>query len=123
MQKWRRLFWRMVLGHFGLTMLTGAIWTALMSAVGTSHHASAVVRASYASFYLFSPFSQPFFWPLSDWAAHSGHFNFFGHSLLLQFAELAVIAFINSLSAVVMLLGTIWIVQFARSYPRKSPAA
>ena len=121
MRRWGRLFWKIVLWHFGLTVGTGLLWNTLFTAVVRSHHAPAVLAATYASFYLFVPFCQPFFWPLSDWVAHSGHFNMLP-GLRWQCIELLVIAFINSLAASVVLLGLAWAVQAARTR-RRLPAA
>ncbi len=123
MKRWLRLFWKIVLWHFSLTVGTGLLWTAMNVAVARSHHALAAVDATYASFYLFVPFCQPFFWPLSDWAAYSGHLGFLGHSLTLEVIEILIIAFLNSLFASVVLLGLAWAVQTARTRRRRLPVA
>ena len=119
MQNWRRLFWKIVLWHFSLTVGTGLLWTALIVAVDKSHHAPSVVDATYAVFWLFVPFCQPFFWPMSDWIARSGHLSLFSSSWPMEVVEYLVIAFLNSLSAVILLFGAVGLVQFARSHPRK----
>ena len=123
MQRWGRLFWKIVLWHFSLTVATGLLWTALIIAVDKSHHAPAVLATMYASFYLFIPFCQPVFWPMSDWVAHSGHFNLFNRSWPLELVEYLAIASLNSLSAIILLFSAVWLVQFARNRPRKSPTA
>ena len=110
MKRWRLLFWKIVLWHFSLTIGTGLLWTSLMSAAGKSHHAPAVVNATYAVFWLFVPICQPFFWPLSDWVARSSYYNLFNTSWAAELVEYLVIAFLNSLCAVRL-------VQFARSHP------
>ena len=120
MKRWRHLFGRLLLWHFALTVLTGLLWTAMNVAVSRSHHALVAVDATYATFYLFVPFCQPFFWPISDWVAHSGHFSFTGHPLMLQVAELSVIAFLNSLLVVTILFSAVWLVRFALDHPRAS---
>ena len=119
MKRQRRLFGLILLWHFGLTVATGLLWTALFYA--SANHAPTTLRLMYASLYLFVPFCQPVFWPLSDWVAHSGHFNLLVRSLPLQVIELLVIAFINSLVASILLLGLAWIVSSARMR-RKLPA-
>lgn len=117
MKRQRRLFGLILLWHLGLTIATGLGWTALMIALGNSH-TPALLDATYASFYLFVPFCQPFFWPLSNWVAHSGHFNMLP-GLKWQCIEYLVIACLNSLSAVGILFGTVWLVRFAVSHPPK----
>lgn len=119
MRRWGRLFWKVVLWHFALTIGTGLLWNALISAVGKSHHAPAVVDATYAVFWLFVPFCQPFFWPLSDWIARSGYSTFFSSSWALELAEYVTIALVNSLSVVTLLFGAVGLLRFARSHPRK----
>ena len=121
MKRGLRLFRITLLWHFGLTVATGLVWNALITAV-TSHRIPALLHATYASFYLFVPFCQPVFWPLSDWVAHSGHFNMLP-GLRWQYIELLVIAFLNSLVASAVLLGLAWAVQTTRTRRCKLPAA
>lgn len=123
MQKWICLFWKIVLWHFSLTVGTGLLWTALIAAVDKSHHAPAVLGTMYVSFYLFVPFCQPVFWPMSDWVARSSHFSLFNSSWLMQLVEYLVIAFLNSLAASVVLLGLAWAMQTVRTRRRKLPTA
>lgn len=116
--QWRRLFWKIVLWHFCLTVLTGLFWNTLFVAAG-HHHSPFMLQSVYASVWLFVPFCQPFFWPMSDWVARSGHFTLFDSSWLMELVEYLAIACLNSLSAVTLLLGAVWLVRFSRTCPRK----
>ena len=119
MQRWGRLIWEIVVWHFSLTVGTGLLWTALIAAVDKTHHAPAVVDATYAVFWIFVPFCQPFFWPMSDWVARSNYLGLFHDFWGLGIGEYLIIACLNSLSAVTLLFGTVGLVQFARSHPRR----
>jgi hypothetical protein len=120
MKRRQRLFGLILLWHFGLTIATGLLWNALFNA--SASHAPAILRLMYASFYLFVPFCQPVFWPLSDWVSHSGHFSMFS-GLVWQCDEILIVAFINSLIASALLFSLVWIVSIARSQKRNLPAA
>lgn len=122
MKRWQRLFFLTLVCHFGLTIATGFIWNGLEAALN-SHRTPALLDATYASFYLFVPFCQPVFWPLSDWVEYSGHFNLLRHSAVLQVSELLVIAFINSLAASVILFSLASLVRAAWSRRHKPLAA
>ena len=119
MKRWQRLFGLTLLWHFGLTVATGLLWNALLNA--SASHAPVMLRLTYASFYLFVPFCQPVFWPLSDWVAHSRHFNLPGGPVP-QVIELLGIAFINSLAASVLLFSLAGLVKPAQSRRRGLPA-
>lgn len=123
MERWVRLFRRIMLWHFSLTVGTGLLWNTLIAAVDKSHHAPAVLAATYASVYLFIPFCQPLFWPLSDWVARSGIAAFFGSSWGLELGEYLTVAFLNSLSASGVLLGLAWAVMTMQTRRRKLPIA
>ena len=118
MQRWQRLFWKIVLWHFSLTVGTGLLWNTLFMAT-QSRRSPFMLHATYASFYLFVPFCQPFFWPMSDWVTRSGYLSLFNSSWPMELVEYLVIASLNSLSAVILLFGVVRLVQFARSHPRK----
>jgi len=121
MKRWQRLFFLTLVCHFGLTVATGLLWNALFNA--SASHAPMMLHLMYASFYLFVPFCQPVFWPLSDWAAHSGHFNLLNHSATLQVISLLIIAFINSLVASVILFSLAGIVRAVWNRRHKPVAA
>ena len=119
MKRWQRLFFLTVVCHFGLTVATGLVWNELITALN-SHRSPALLHAVYASFYVFFPFCQPVFWPLSDWVAHSGHFNLFTGPVW-QCVELLVLAFINSLIASGILFSLVGIINITRKRRRKLP--
>ena len=118
MQRWKHLFWKIVLWHFGLTVGTGLLWNTLFMAT-ESHRSPLMLHATYASIWLFIPFCQPFFWPMSDWVARSSYFGLFHGFWALEVVEYLVIVCLNSLSAISLLFGTVWLVQFARSHPHR----
>ena len=116
--KWQKVFFVTALSHWGLTVVTGVLWTWLITARSIHRVPSAsVVNASY---HLFYPFSLPLFWPVEDWVGQFGHLRAITDPIGILL--LVMIALVNSLSVSAVLLALAGLVQIVRSRRRQLPA-